>query len=154
MVWTDFQRSMTAPRRLGLWDPWQELTRMQEEMSRLLGGFTSPVSGRRMPPVRVFTDERGAHLTALLPGLAAENVDISVEGDTLTIRGERPEPELGDGESWVMRERRTGKFARTLSFPFSIDAANVQARMKHGVLEIDVPRSPEELPKKIEVRAD
>ncbi len=154
MVWTDFQRSMTAPTRRGLWDPWQEIARMQEEMGRLLGAFATPTTRRRMPPVRVFTDERGAHVTALLPGLAAEDVDLAVEGDTLTISGRRPEPELGDGETWLFRERRTGEFSRTLTFPFTIDASGVEARMKHGVLEIDVPRSPEEMPKKIEVRAE
>jgi HSP20 family protein len=102
--------------------------------------------------MNVWTDEDSAVVTAELPGVILEDLDISVEDNTLTLRGTR-QPEEVEGATYHRRERRHGKFARTFQFPFRVDAEKVDATFKSGVLSIVLPRAEEDKPRKITVKA-
>ena len=141
--------------RYGLLSPWQEMERLQREMNRLfssavpnLGLGTSPT----FPAMNVWTNNEGAVVTAELPGVNPEDVDISVVGDTLTLTGLRQPEALQEGEKYHRQERGYGKFTRTIQLPFAVEADKVEAVFKHGILHISLPCAETEKPKKIAVK--
>ena len=105
------------------------------------------------PAVNVWHDADGAMVTADLPGVAPENLDISVVHNTLTLRGARTQPELKEGEAYHRQERWYGRFVRSLELPFRVASDQVEAGFHDGVLSIRVPRAEEDKPKKIAVQA-
>jgi HSP20 family protein len=132
------------------WSPWRELERLQAEMDRL----TRPMgAAAEIPPMDVWANEDGVLVRALVAGAAREDLEVSVVSDTLTVRGKLPAQELKQGESWHRHERHGGAFARTLQLPFTVDADAVKATCKNGVLEVELPRSPTEKPRRITVNA-
>ncbi len=87
-----------------------------------------------------------------LPGMKREDVDISVEGDTLTIRGERKaESEVKD-EDYYRCEFNYGKFMRSITLPSKIDSSKVDATYENGILEISLPKSMEAKPKRVAIK--
>ena len=146
MVWNHLPRLLDGPRPI-LWNALRDLERIQSEYGRRRD------SARRgdFPPVRVATNDEGALLTALLPGIEPDAIDLSVSGDTLTLKGDRPAPETADGVTWRRRERKSGRFARTFTLPFDIEAEGVEAKFEHGVLTVELPRSEANKPRKITV---
>jgi HSP20 family protein len=140
---------------LGRMSPWREVERLRREMNRLFSEW--PTRGTwgtatSYPAMNVWTDEDSAVVTAELPGVNLEDLDISVEDNTLTLRGTR-QPEEVEGATYHRRERRRGSFARTFQFPFRVDAEKVDATFKNGVLSVVLPRAEEDKPKKITVKA-
>ena len=89
-----------------------------------------------------------------LPGIAADDVDVSVEDSTLTVRGERKFYSEVDEDSFHRVERRYGQFVRSLSLPSTADAERIQASFDKGVLTIEVPKAEQAKPRKITVKAD
>lgn len=153
MVWSNFPILLGAPSRRVQWDPWREMGRLHDGFSRLFGDAQRPErGGASFPPVRIVTDENGARLTALVPGLAAGDVEVVVERDTVRLEGARKPLELAEGETLARQERPTGGFTRTFRLPFEIDGGATQARLENGVLELSLPRTPEQRPRRIEVR--
>lgn len=89
---------------------------------------------------------------AELPGVEAEELDVSIVGDSVTLSGERRTEQADDGDvRYHRQERWQGNFSRTMQLPFRIDAENVEANFRHGVLEVRLPRAAEDRPKKISV---
>ena len=97
-----------------------------------------------------------------LPGVVARDIDISVSGDELVLKGSRPaddgrEHAPGDGErpavTWHRRERGTGPFERHIALPTAVDASRVEARLVDGVLTVTCPKAPESRPHKVQVRS-
>ncbi|MEJ2210065.1 MAG: Hsp20/alpha crystallin family protein [Anaerolineae bacterium] len=133
-----------------------EMERLRREMNQLFNNWPSRSrwsTAGSYPAMNVWTNEDSAILTAELPGIERDDIDISVEDDTVTLRGERwPEKEEED-VTYHRRERRQGSFARTFRVPFRVDANKVEATFKNGVLNIVLPRAEEDKPKKISVRA-
>lgn len=153
MVWSNFPILLGAPSRRVQWDPWREMGRLHDEFTRLFGDAQRPERGAaNFPPVRIVTDENGARLTALVPGLASGEVEIVVERDTIKLEGTRKPLTLDEGEALARQERPTGGFTRTFRLPFEIDAGATEARLENGVLEVNLPRTPEQRPRRIEVR--
>lgn len=106
--------------------------------------------GKYRLPVDVWTSDNAYHIAAFLPGVDPENVDITFENDTLTIRGEMP---AADEETqFVRRELFRGAFERTLSFNVAVNSDAIEATFKHGVLTLVVPKAEEVLPKQIKVQ--
>jgi HSP20 family protein len=137
----------------GSQDPWGDavgaLRRMQEEMNRTLGG-TGVLSGE-YPPVNVWRGEGGVIVTAEVPGVSLDDIEVVVHQNTLTIKGRR-EPAAGVAEaSYHRRERVSGPFARTIALPFNVDAAKVSASADAGVLTIELPRPESDKPKRIHI---
>lgn len=137
----------------GVTSPWREMARLQREMNRLFDAF-SLAGGRTAPSypaMNVWTNDEGALITAELPGIDPDDIDISVVGDTLTLSGSRQPEELQEGETYHRRERSFGKFSRTFQLPFQVEADQVEASFKNGVLSISLPRAEQDKPKKIVV---
>lgn len=134
----------------GLSNPWRRLREMQRQMDRLFGRAGGPVAPA-FPPMNVRLDENGAEVTAELPGVKPDDLDISVHDHTLTLKGHR-EPGEGEG-TWHRRERAFGQFARSLQLPFEPDADNVEATCRDGVLKLRLHRSEADTPKKITVQS-
>lgn len=147
---------LRRPFRYGFMSPWREMERLQREMNRLFSD-TYSVAGRRMAPsfpaMNVWTNDEGAVITAELPGLNPDDIDVSVVGDTLTLSGNRRPDELEAGEKYHRRERGYGRFTRTFQLPFQVEANNVEATFKNGVLHLSLPRAEVDKPKKIAVKA-
>jgi HSP20 family protein len=134
---------------------WREMERLRQEMNRLFSEW--PARSRlsvapTYPAMNVWTNEDSAIVTAELPGVDLEDLDISVEDDVLTLRGQR-QAEEQEGATYHRRERRYGTFVRTLRVPFRVDAEKVDATFKNGVLSLVLPRGEEDKPKRITVRA-
>jgi HSP20 family protein len=131
------------------------MERLRREMNRLFSDWPTRASlsaAPSFPAMNVWVDENSAIVTAELPGVLLDHIDISVEDDTLTLRGDR-QPDKEEGATYHRRERRHGSFLRTSRMPFRVDAENVDATFKNGVLSIVLPRAEEDKPKKIAVRA-
>jgi HSP20 family protein len=96
--------------------------------------------------------EDGYVLTAELPGVDPENIDVSIEGATVTLSGERKvEYAAGDGVAVHRRERQSGTFRRAFELPAEIDLENAKATHKNGVLSLALPKSPALKPRQIEI---
>jgi HSP20 family protein len=137
--------------RLGF-DPFIELRRMQSEMSRLFSGLGA-TTARDFPPINIWLGDNSAAVTAELPGVARDDVTISLQEDVLTLEGKR-EPKLQQNNvNWQRRERAYGTFSRAVQLPFPVDPEKVQARFDNGILEIELERLEADRPKKIAIRA-
>lgn len=132
-------------------DPLAEMRRMQNEMNRLLSGFTAAME-QDFPPINLWLGENSVVVTAELPGLSEDDINISLQEDVLTLQGRR-QPQIQEDVTWHRRERPYGSFARTLQLPFRADPDRAKARFNNGVLEIELERPEEDRPKKIAVRA-
>lgn len=132
-------------------DPLCDFRHIQEQMNRLVAGarFSRP---NEQPPLNVWSDQEELVVQAELPGFAADDIDISVVQQTLTVSGSRKPEELKEGENFHRRERWTGKFERSLKLPFEVASDGVEAEFKNGVLSVRLPRAEESKPKKIVVK--
>lgn len=137
------------------WTPWQELESMNRQLSRLLedgGSRTGEAAVHWAPSVDIRETEDALLVQAELPGIDRKDVKVEVHEGVLTISGER-RYEKDVKEKNVHRvERAYGSFARSFSLPANIDASNVQAQMKDGVLEVRLHKRESARPKSIEVR--
>jgi HSP20 family protein len=105
------------------------------------------------PAMNVWLSDESAVVTAELPGMDANSLEISVLGDTLTVSGNRPEEEVPEDAIYHRRERAYGSFSRAFTLPFQIEEQGVEATYENGVLQIKLPRSEQDKPRKITVRA-
>ena len=143
-------------RRFGSFEPSrQEMDRLRREVNYLfdrtfagLGDRTAP----DYPSLNVWTNEDGAVITAELPGFTPEEIDISVEGSTVTLRGSRQAEALEEGGTYHRRERRHDRFSRSFQLPFQVDTRKVEALSEKGVVQVSLPRAEEEKPKRIAVK--
>jgi len=105
------------------------------------------------PAMDVVEKEDRFLVTVELPGMHEKDIDVSVVGDTLTVRGERKEETAEENESYYCNERAYGAFARTMTLPSLVNADKIQASYEDGILEIHLPKTAEVQPKKIQVKA-
>ena len=137
------------------WDPFRELTGLQERLDRMFRDIDRArmqqnfISSQWMPPVDIF--EAGDLLVIKLevPEVDKESIDISMEGDELTITGERKLEQGTEGEQYLRMERGYGTFTRSFSLTKTIDAAEINASVKDGILRIELPKKEEVKPKQI-----
>jgi HSP20 family protein len=137
----------------GRWDPLREL---QREMGRLLEGidpFQPLRHVRQYPPLNVYDAGEGYVLSAQLPGLGPEDVELSITGETLTMRGERKRPEGVKDESYRRQERPMGRWSRTITLPDRVDSAQVSATFTNGILTVHLPKAEGAKPRSITVTA-
>ena len=129
--------------------PFRELRRLQEEMDRLSRSAATP---QGFPAINVYAHQDGIVITAELPGVKEDDLDITVHRDTVTLRGQRQDqPEGAQGHH--RRERRSGPFGRTFSLPFNVDPERVEARLRNGLLTLTLRRPEHDKPKRIRVSA-
>ena len=140
------------------WDPFREFAQLQDRMNRLFGeqygredeGLMT--TGTWMPPVDIF--ENGNHeliLKAELPDMTREDIDITVDNGTLTIKGEKKLSSEVKEEQFHRIERRYGTFSRSFSLPQTVDTGKVGAEYKNGVLTVRLPLREEAKPRQIKV---
>ena len=126
------------------WRPWLDFHRFGGEIDDLFtrggGGFAR---------LNLFTSDDAAVVTAQLPGVDPDSLDITVHRQTLTLKGERKAPDLDATDR--RRERSYGSFARTVQLPFAVDADGIEASYNRGILEVRLPRVERDMPRKIEV---
>lgn len=140
---------------MALFSSIDSLSRLQEDLDRFLGRpmFDFGVSGPSVfPPVNVFTNAEGWVVRAEVPGLRAENVTVEIEPRTLKVSGERPAPASSSG-GFHRRERRFGKFARTIQLPADLDVNKATADVRNGVLTVVIPKAAVARPRTIPVAA-
>jgi len=146
------------------WRPWDELREMErhmDEMTRhpLMMGARPLVWWRVpteelgwTPSVEVYEKGDNFVVRAELPGMKKEELDISVLGDTLTIKGERKTESEVKEEDYYRCELCYGKFSRSVALPTAVEAGKVEANYENGILQITLPKAKEAKPKKIEVK--
>lgn len=135
---------------------WEELNRMQHEVSRMTGAFTpQPArSAVAFPAINAWTTDDEEIVTSELPGMKPEDIEISVVGDVLTVSGERT-PEVPEEEvRYHRRERVSGRFSRSIQLAFPVDSEHVSASYENGLLRVKLPRAEADKPRKIAVKAD
>ena len=134
---------------------WREMDRVRREMNRVFHSLPTQATwdvAQGYPAMNVWTDEDSIVVSAELPGIDLEDIGISVEDDTLTLRGDREPDEVEEGVTYHRRERRHGSFVRTFRLPFRVDAENVDATFTKGVLSVTLPRAEADKPRRITVR--
>lgn len=98
-------------------------------------------------------DTGGAYqVTIELPGVEETDVDLTIDGSTLVVKGEKRAQQRAEGEGWVHSERAFGAFRRAIELPCEVDASGAQAELEHGLLSITLPKSEKAKPRRIEVR--
>jgi HSP20 family protein len=143
------------------WRPFRELEEMERRFDDMLSWPLLPAVWRRIPTMEmgwapaidVFEKEDKFVVKAELPGMKEEDIDISVVGDTLTIKGERKAESEVEEEDYYYCERSYGSFSRSIDIPSNVDAQKIEANYNDGVLEVSLPKTPEVKPKKISVSA-
>ena len=135
------------------WDPFREMTSLQGQVDRLVDSMWSGRQESWVPAVDVFDEHDAVVLKAELPGVKPDDIQIEVEDNVLTIKGERTFSEKVDDERYHRVERRFGSFQRSLALPQDVRANETQAAYEDGILEVRVPKAPAEQPRRIEVRA-
>jgi len=130
---------------------------LRREMDRLLSGFVGnvgelnwPVVGRARPAVNAWEVGEALKLEVELPGVESDQIELSVVGDELSIKVQRPDAEP-QGATYHRRERSVGEFARVVRLPVEVDADHVEAELRHGVLTITLPKAESARPRKIQV---
>ena len=139
------------------WEPMREMMTLREAMDRLFDdAFTRPLSinsGLTVPAIDMYQTDDEVVVKATLPGLKAEDVDISVTGDTLTLRGEYKQENEQKEARYHIREQRYGSFERSLLLPTDVKADKAVADFENGVLTIRIPIAEEVKPKSISIKA-
>lgn len=140
-------------------DPFRDLATMQDRINRIFGDaytrrFDDDLTqrGEWFPPVDIYENaNQEIVLKAELPGISREDIDLRVENNTLTLRGERKRDTEVKQEQYHRIERSYGSFSRSFSLPSRIDTEKVRADFKEGVLSIVLPVKAEAKPRQIEV---
>ena len=144
---------MDRPDSRARWDPFHGL---QREVGRFFEAF-EPLhalrSGRPFPAINLFDAGDRFVLTAELPGMPAEQVDLSVTGESVMLRGERARPVGIAEESYRRQERPFGHWSRTVSLPGPVDCDRVDADLAEGILTVSLPKSEGARPRQIKVGA-
>jgi HSP20 family protein len=147
------------------WTPFNDVARLEREMNRLFGGaFGAPVAtakvagepaGRGLwnPAFDVTEDANQIVLTADLPGVDQQGLDIQIEPNVLTLKGERKIARATEtaGELYRRYERAAGSFTRQFRLPPTVDAEKISASLKDGVLTLTLPKKAEAQPRQIKV---
>ncbi len=139
--------------------PLHDVAVLQNRLNSIFSDYNRPQStdsealsaGAFTPAVDIYEDAQKLQLTFEVPGIKPEDVDIRVENNTLTVKGERTFSTEQKEENFRRVERRFGSFVRSFSLPQSVDTEQVAAHSEHGVLVIELPKKAAAQPKQIKV---
>ena len=138
-------------------DSWSAIERLQRDMMRAfdrLGAGPGTARGNPFPPVNLYETKEGYVLTAEIPGVKSEDLEVSVEGEHVTIGGKRAIEYPTDGSTSLhRRERQSGVFRRTFNLPEPADPEKTEAICRHGILMVRIPKVELAQPRRISVRA-
>jgi len=132
------------------WNPQINRVRYFNEFER----FAQNQNGYRGLPLDVTESEDGYVVKASVAGIKPEDVEITIEEDVLSIKGEFAQESETEEENFLMRERHTGSFGRSVRFPVEVNAEAVEANYENGVLTLNVPKVEEVKPKRVEIKVN
>ena len=134
------------------YDPFRELRRFHGHRNRGPRGFRSLAEADRWTlPLDVVEHEDGVTVTASVPGIKPEDLDVTIEDNVLTIDGKTESTEETTDERFVIRERRAGAFRRSIRLPEFVNADEAATRYEHGVLTVTLPKAEERKARKLTV---
>ena len=138
------------------WDPFRDLVTLQDRMNQLFqdatrGNEEMTLTGNFVPPVDIYEDEHNITLKLEVPGIEEKDIDVQVENNVLTVRGERKFEKEEKEENFHRIERRYGTFFRSFTLPNTIDTEHVEANYENGLLKIRLAKRAEAKPKQIKV---
>jgi HSP20 family protein len=140
------------------WEPPRDILTLRQAMDRLLGeSYLRPLSlwpqlELADVPIDMYQTDKDVVVKATLPGVDAEDVEISITGDILTIKGEHSEEEEVNEGDYIHRERRIGTFSRSMPLPASVDSNKADAVFDKGVLTVTLPKKEAAKPRKIKAK--
>lgn len=140
------------------WNPIRNLSFMNEFDRLFDEAFNLPmrqggVSRNWGLPLDVVEDEQGYSVKASIPGINPDNLEITLENDVLTIKGEVKEETESENARYHLRERRVGSFSRTINFPVTVNGDDVNATVEQGVLTLRIPKAEAIKPKRITIHS-
>jgi HSP20 family protein len=143
------------------WDPFREMMSLRDAMDRLFEeSFVRPsrwlvprLEGAGTLHIDLYETDEAVVLKAPIAGVQPEDLDISIAGDTLTIKGETTAEEEIKRENYYCQERRFGAFSRSVTLPVPVVAEEAEATFENGVLTLTLPKAEEIKPKAIKVKA-
>ena len=125
---------------------------VEDMFHRFWGGLPTLPAPAWQPPAEVIETPQAYLLHLEIPGIDPDLVDVTLAGETLTVRAEKRATEKGDGDSWLLNERAVGSFERVFTLPNVASAKEIQAEACHGVLTIRVPKPKEAQPMRVQVK--
>lgn len=148
-------------RNLIRWEPASDLYSVANRVDRIFDEMMSrglrqsledrPLRGAWVPAVNIMENADAIEICADLPGLKAEDVELTVDNGVLTLRGERRLEEQKEGETWHRVERIYGAFERTFSLPGTVDVSKIEARFANGEMTVRLPKREESKPRSVKI---
>ena len=143
--------------RWPMWDPLGGFRHMQRELERMMGrnifsDIQQAVGGGIYPPLNVYNGPDDMIVQCEVPGVNKKDLDISITGETLVIRGTKQAPVDEDQVTYQRRERGAGEFSRTIVLPDKVDPDRIEAKLENGILSVRLPKSEAAKPKQITVK--
>ena len=139
------------------WEPAREMMTLREAMDHLFDdAFTRPLSlrdGWSVPAIDMYQTDDEIVVKASLPGVKADEVQINISGEVLTLKGETKHEEEKKDKAWHIREQRWGAFERSVVLPTDVVADKAKADFENGILTITLPKAEEVKPKVINIKA-
>jgi HSP20 family protein len=135
------------------YEPWTLVSRFQRHIDRALGELADGASVSWIPHVDIHEEAERFVVVADLPGVEGKDIEITADQGVLTIKGERRSEKKSSKDGFERVERAAGTFLRRFTLPESADAEAIKARHANGVLEVTIPKRPEEQPRRITVQA-
>lgn len=141
------------------WEPYREMMSLRDAMNRLFeesvlrpGFLAATETSSAGAPVDIYETEDSVVLKATVPGVRPEDIDVTISGDVLTIKGEfKPEEPTEKQRNFIRQERRFGSFCRQLTLPTAIDSNRVSATFENGILTLEMPKREEVKPKSVKI---
>lgn len=134
---------------------WRGIANLGNDIDALFDTFLRPdyATGiRQAPPMELTESENESVLVMELPGVAKEDVKVTVEEGVLSISGERKAPAVPENGRWLRNESASGAFVRTIELPHPVDAAKIAAELKNGLLRVVLPKAEQARPREITIR--
>ena len=139
-------------------NPWVEFERIRQGLDELSRSYAekgkAQIRANVYPPLNIYEEADKMVLSAEIPGVKAEDLDISLDGDTLSIQGKRDSREDDFTLSYHRREIESGSFSRAISLPVKVDVERISAKLVNGILTVTLMKAAEATPRQIRVNAD
>jgi HSP20 family protein len=133
--------------------PPASMERIQRDIDSLLESFQEPEVPSTFPPVNAWVGEESIQISAQIPGVIPEDLDLQITGKTLVLKGERKESIPEDADRRIHRERHFGPFQRKLELPYEVDPESAEATSNNGILTVKLNRAERDKPRRITVAA-
>ncbi len=141
------------------WEPFRDLVSLREAMDRLFEESWVRPAGRWLVPTEealafdIYETDENVVVKTAVPGIKPEDVEITITGNTLNIAGETKAEEEVKEENYIRRERRYGRFSRSVALPPTVEAEKAEATFENGILTLTIPKAEEAKPKVIKVKS-